>query len=221
MKAALGLLPISLSLTTPVRAAAEETQTPPEHAAANATPLDLGDGAGEAPLPRPARRPGRSIDVLATAFVGDGLRFNNPYRLAAVLGRSAESLSRTASYADVGAAVAFGDPAYAANGIALRVSVALEGVPQSVLTPSYLLFRRSGAWAVYGRAGVAVVLSPDTTWGIEGAAGGVWFARAGIGVAAELVGDVFYGAGTRDVAEPVYPVLSAQGGLLLSWQALP
>jgi hypothetical protein len=32
---------------------------------------------------------------------------------------------------------------------------------------------------------------------------------------------VFYGAGTREVAEPVYPVLSAQGGLWLSWQALP
>jgi len=49
----------------------------------------------------------------------------------------------------------------------------------------------------------------------------VWFVRAGVGLAAELVGDVFYGAGTREVATPAYPVLSAQGGLWLSWEAMP
>jgi hypothetical protein len=32
---------------------------------------------------------------------------------------------------------------------------------------------------------------------------------------------VFYGAGTRDAATPTYPVLSAQGGLFLSWEAMP
>ncbi len=180
----------------------------------------------EAPVVQPAdlpaiRRIGPAVDFFATAFVGDGLRFNNPYRLASVLGHSAESLSRTARYADLGVAVAIGDPVFAASGVAVRVAVAIEGVPQLVFTPSYLFFRRSGAFAGYGRAGAAVVLSPDTTWGLEGAAGGVWFARAGIGVAAELVGDVFYGAGTRQVAEPMYPVLSAQGGLWLSWEAIP
>jgi hypothetical protein len=45
--------------------------------------------------------------------------------------------------------------------------------------------------------------------------------RAGLGLAAELVGDVFYGAGTREVATPAYPVLSAQAGLWLSWEVLP
>jgi len=64
------------------------------------------------------------------------------------------------------------------------------------------------------------VLTPDTTWGLEAAAGGIWFARAGVGVAAELVGDLFYGAGTREVAHPAYPILSAQAGLWLSWEAL-
>jgi hypothetical protein len=68
---------------------------------------------------------------------------------------------------------------------------------------------------------VPIVLTPDTTFGMEGAAGGVWFVRAGIGLAAELVGDVFYGAGTREVETPAYPVLSAQAGLWLSWEVLP
>jgi hypothetical protein len=171
--------------------------------------------------PSPAVRKPGSIDVFATTFIGDGLRFNNPYRLATVLGSDAQSVSRTASYADIGAAVAIGDVAHLANGIALRASIALEGTPQAVLTPSYLVLRRFGEWAAYARAGVPLVLSPETTWGFEGAAGGLWFIRAGVGIAAELVGDVLYGAGTREVATPAYPVLSAQAGLWLSWEALP
>ena len=170
--------------------------------------------------PAPARTP-FLIDLTATTFVGDGLRFNNPYRLATVLGSNAQSLSRTASYADVGAALSVGNPALVSHGLALRASLALEGTPQTVLTPSYLLLRRVGAWGVYGRAGVPVVLSPDTTWGLEAAAGALWFVRAGIGLAGEIVGDVFYGAGTREVATPAYPLLSAQFGLWLSWEAMP
>jgi hypothetical protein len=173
------------------------------------------------PPPRPPARAIPLIDVTATTFVGDGLRFNNPYRLATVLGGSAQSVSRTASYMDVGAAVTLGDPARSGHGVAVRVSVALEGTRQSVVTPSYLFQRRFGPWGAYARAGVPLVLSPDTTWGVEGAAGAIRFIRAGIGIAAELVGDVFYGAGTREVATPAYPVLSAQLGLWLSWEAMP
>jgi hypothetical protein len=195
VRAVLRTLPVCLVLTTHARAFAGE-------------PSAL------------ARKPG-SIDVFATALIGDGVRFNNPYRLATVLGSDARSVSRIAGYADIGAAVAMGDPAHAANGIAVRASIALEGTPQSVLTPSYLLLRRSAVWGAYARAGVPIVLSPDATWGFEGAAGGIWFVRAGIGFAAELVGDVFYGAGTREVATPAYPVLSAQAGLWLSWEAMP
>jgi hypothetical protein len=171
--------------------------------------------------PSPTARKFGSVGVFATAFVGDGLRFNNPYRLASVLGKDARSVSRTATYADLGAALSLGDPAHAANGIALRASVALEGTPQAVLIPSYFLLRRLSVWGVYGRAGIPIVLSPDTTWGVEAAAGGIWFLRAGIGVATELVGDLFYGAGTREVATPAYPVLSAQAGLWLSWEVMP
>lgn len=157
----------------------------------------------------------------ATAFAGDGLRFNNPYRLSTVLGSQAQSFSRTATYADLGVGVALGDPSEVTHGFVLRVSSALEGVPQAVMTPAYLALHRWGPWGGYIRAGLPLVLTPDVTWGLEGGVGGVWFARAGIGFALELVGDVFYGAGTREVATPAYPVLSAQGGLFLSWEAMP
>src|SRR5258708_22920421 len=127
------------------------------------------------------------VDLFATAYVGDGVRFNNPYRRSTVLGSQAESLSRTAAYADLGGAALLGDPGFLAHGIALRVTLALEGVPQTVLTPSYMALHRWGPWALYGRAGVPIVLYPDTTFGMEAAAGGVWFARAGLGLTAERV----------------------------------
>jgi hypothetical protein len=169
----------------------------------------------------PTATRGGWVDLSATSFVGDGLRFNNPYRLSTVLGSSAESLSRTAAYVDLGGAMLLGDPTFIAHGLAVRASVALEGIPQTVLTPSYIALHRWGPWGAYGRAGPTIVLTPDTTWGLEGAAGGMWFPFAGVGLVAELVGDVFYGAGTRDVQVATYPVLSAQAGLWLSWEALP
>jgi hypothetical protein len=190
------MLPLVLSLTTRAGAAQAEDLPP---IAQNSEPIDLS----------------------ATAFVGDGLRFNNPYRLATVLGHTAQSLSRTAPYTDLGAAIAFGDPTRTANGISIRVSMALEGVPQAVLTPSYLLLRRFSDWAAYARAGADVVLTPDTTWGFNGAVGAIWFVRSGIGLVAEVVGDLFFGAATREVSQPTYPVLSGQGGLWLSWESLP
>src|SRR5580692_4389204 len=110
------------------------------------------------------------VDLFATGFVGDGLRFNNPFRLATVLGSQAQSLSRTATYADLGAAAVLGNPGFLAQGVALRASVALEGVGQTVVTPSYLVFHRWGAWGAYGRAGVPLVLTPDVTWGLEAGA---------------------------------------------------
>ena len=45
--------------------------------------------------------------------------------------------------------------------------------------------------------------------------------RAGIGVAAEVVGDLFWGTGTREVAVVSYPLLSAQLGLIVSYEVLP
>src|ERR1700733_1730099 len=140
--------------------------------------------AGPTRADEPAARepPGTYAQLFATSFVGDGPRFNNPYRLATPLGSSAESVSRTAAYADLGAAVTLGNPAGLQHGVAMRMSFALEGVRQAVLTPAYLAWKRWRAWAVYGRAGLPIVLSPDATWGLEAGGGAGWFGGGGGGV---------------------------------------
>src|SRR4051794_8601691 len=69
------------------------------------------------------------VQAFATALVGSGLRLNNPSRLATPLGESAESVSRTATYTDIGVAATLGNPLGVQHGIALRVSFSLAGVP--------------------------------------------------------------------------------------------
>jgi hypothetical protein len=114
-----------------------------------------------------------------------------------------------------------GNPLGFQHGGALRTTIAVEGVGQVVTTPSYFLWRRKSAVAAYGRVGIPLVLSPDVTWGLEAAGGGVWFFRGGLGIVGEIVGDVFYGTGTRDVAVAAYPVLSGQIGFIGSYEVLP
>ncbi len=171
--------------------------------------------------PEPARAHGLPFTLHVGAFFGDGLRFNDPYRLSTVLGSSAESVSRTASYVDLAATITLGDPRRFQNGFSVHVSLAAEGVQQTVVSPSYVLYRRFRDFAAYARAGTPIVASPEVTWGLEGALGGVWFVRAGLGVTAELVGDIFYGAGTREVSAAAYPVLSGQLGLVVAYEVLP
>ena len=161
------------------------------------------------------------MQIFATSFVGEGLRFNNPYRLATPLGGDAESVSLTAPYVDVGLGATFGGAGGLSHGMAFRMSFATSGVRQTVLTPSYLLYRRWPRAALYGRAGAAIVAQPESTWGGELGAGGVVFVRAGLGVAAEVVGDVFYGAGTREQAVTTYPLLSGQLGLVFAYEVFP
>jgi hypothetical protein len=165
-------------------------------------------------------KPGAFALHFSTAL-GDGLRFNNPYRLSTVLGSDAQSLSRSAAYVDVGAAMLIGAPYGLRHGIALRWSIAVEGVSQSAMAPTYEIWKRWRSFAAYGRVGPSIVLTPDSTWGFEGAAGGVWLVRGGLGVTAEIVGDVFYGAGTRDVATATYPMLSGEIGLVVDYEVLP
>jgi hypothetical protein len=149
------------------------------------------------------------------------LRFNNPYRLSTPLGSTAESVSRTAAYVDLGIAATLGNPVGFQHGLALRLTLAVEGVQQTVFTPSYIAWYRKYALAAYGRVGIPIVASPQATWGVEGALGGAWFVRSGIGVALEVVGDVFYGAGTRERSIASYPVLSGQAGLIVQYEVLP
>ena len=75
-----------------------------------------------------------------------------------------------------------------------------------VFTPSYLLWRRKSAWAAFGRAGVPIVASaPSCDVRTSKAAGGAaWFFLGGVGLVAEIVGDVFYGVGTSDIATATY-----------------
>jgi hypothetical protein len=179
----------------------------------------------EAPVARPEPDPFRTkpgyAQLFVTSFLGDGVRFNNPYRLATPLGSDAESLSRTAPYIDVGIAATFGHPLGLQHGAALRTSVAVHGVGQVVMAPSYLAWRRWRSLALYGRAGVPIVVTPDVTWGLEAGLGATWFFLGGFGIAAELVGDVFYGAGTVERSAATYPVLSGQLGFVVAYEVLP
>ena len=173
------------------------------------------------PEPDPFATKAGYVQLFFTSFFGDGLRFNNPYRLATPLGDDAESLSRTAPYVDIGLAATFGHPLGLQHGAALRTSVAAHGVGQVVMTPSYLAWRRWRSLAVYGRAGTPIVFTPDVTWGLEAGLGATYFFLGGIGVAAEMVGDVFYGAGTSEKATTTYPVLSGQLGFVIAYEVLP
>jgi hypothetical protein len=173
------------------------------------------------PEPDPFRTKPGYVQLFVTTFLGDGLRFNNPYRLSTPLGGDAESISRTAPYIDIGLAATFGNPLGLQHGAALRTSAAVSGVGQLVITPSYLAWRRWSSIALYGRAGVPLVVTPAVTWGLEAAFGATWFFLGGFGVAAEMVGDVFYGAGTREKSTVTYPVLSGQLGFVAAYEALP
>jgi hypothetical protein len=168
-----------------------------------------------------ATKPGYT-QVFATLMTGTGLRFNNPYRLATPLGEDAESVSRTAAYVDVGFGVTLlGNPLGWQHGASLRTTAAVEGVGQVIMTPSYVAWRRWRALAAFGRVGIPLVLTPDVTTGIEAGLGGAWFFLGGIGIVAELVGDVYYGAGTRESAVTSYPILSGQLGLIATYEVLP
>lgn len=184
-----------------------------------------GEGSGSAELEAYralARPPGTAARVVSTIAMGRGLRFNNPYRLQTQLGETAESLSLTAGYLDLGAAFAMGPADGIQHGGALRLSLAVGGVPQESLTPSYFVAYRGAPRVLgYGRLGAAILIEPDANVGGEVAAGLGYFLLAGVALSAEIVGNLFYGAATYDAAYTVYPVVSAQLGLLIDHELLP
>ncbi len=201
--------PIAIAILAAAPSAAAQEEPPPSDAPEPQKP--------DEPL---ATKPGYA-QLFATVMGGDGLRFNNPYRLATPLGGDAESVSRTNAYIDIGLAMTLGNPLGFQHGAALRTTVGVEGVGQVVMTPSYFVWRRKGALAAFGRAGVPLVLSPDFTLGLEGAVGGAFFFLGGVGAVAEVVGDFFYGEGTREVKTATYPVLSGQIGIIATYEVLP
>jgi hypothetical protein len=171
---------------------------------------------------RRVTEPSAYLGVASTFMLGDGLRFNNPYRLPHELGQSGESLSLTAPYVDLAIAVVTGRPAGLVHGGRLSWSIAMTGVPQSAVTPAYLAaLRPSGHWLLYAWLGIPFLTAPDLNAGAELALGATYFVRAGIGATAALVGDAFYGAGTPETRAAFYPVLSAQAGISVNYEVLP
>jgi A/G-specific adenine glycosylase len=171
---------------------------------------------------RLSERPGGYARLLATAALGRGLRFNNPYRLRTQLGDSAESVSLTAPYLDLGGAVAFGAPLGLQHGATLRLSIALEGVAQQSIGASYLaLYRADLPLMAWGRAGPALLTEPDVNVGGELGVGGAVFVTGALGFGAEIVGNLFYGAATEDARFTVIPILSGQLGVVVDYEVLP
>jgi hypothetical protein len=207
---------------------AEEPAASPASPVSPAPPVSPGSPAAALPAERaPTLRelsapPSGYARLVGTLEIGKGLRFNNPYRLATQLGATAESVSLTSTYLDLGAAVAFGPPDGLEHGVALHLSFALAGVSQAVLTPTYFAaYRGPRRFLAYGRLGPSIVLTPDPTIGGELAAGLGWFFTARLALAGELVGDIYYGAGTPTKGITTYPILSGQLGLLVDYEILP
>jgi hypothetical protein len=99
-------------------------------------PAPAGEARGGPALHAHARHSAR---LLAALSVGKGLRFNNPYRLATPLGDTAESVSLSATYLDASLGVLLPAVPRIEHGPTLDVVLALDGIGQLGLTPSYLL----------------------------------------------------------------------------------
>jgi hypothetical protein len=199
----------------PVDEVSEPSPPPPPRE----NPKKLEDEAAFRRLSQPPK--GYARVVMTLAF-GDGLRFNNPYRLQTQLGETGESLSLTQPYIDLGAAFSLGPPNGLQHGASLRLTASIAGVSQQVLTPSYFVaYRGPRRVLAFGRLGSAILLSPDAGVGPELAAGISYFVSARFGFFGELVGNLFYGAGTTEVRYAVYPILSAQLGLMIDSEILP
>lgn len=165
---------------------------------------------------------GPYLHMLGAASVGRSLRFNNPFRLEEPLGKGPESVSLAAGYSDFAMALLFGLPWGAQHGVWVHGSIALTGIPQEVLAPSYVfLWRFERGRMLYGRAGAAVVIEPDANVGFDAGVGGVYLFSGSLGVTAELGGSAYYGAATREVAATLVPLLSLQAGLVFDWESLP
>jgi hypothetical protein len=160
--------------------------------------------------------------LLGAIEFGRGFRFNNPFRLATELGNGPESVSLIAPYADLGLAFSYGPPDGIQHGVALHTSVTMNGVFGAAIAPGYqLTYRGPRPFLAYGRVGPIIGLTPDPDLGVEVAGGFAWFLTGHLAVASELVFDVWWGAGTHQVAVATYPVLAGQLGILVDYELLP
>jgi hypothetical protein len=182
---------------------------------------------GELDLSRtPARTPapehGGYVHTFAELALGKGFRLNNPYRLATPIGDRPESVSWSAAYLDLGVGAAFGPPDWLQHGGEVSLSVALDGIAQEVLTLSYVALLPLGEHALLrGRGGMPIVLEPDANVGLELAVGGAWLFTGGLGLSAELVGSLFYGAATLEKPSTAIPLISFELGIWADYEVLP
>jgi hypothetical protein len=152
--------------------------------------------------------------ALGALSFGRGLRFNNPYRLATPLGDSAESVSLSATYLDLGAGLLAQALPGLEHGATLDALFALDGINQFGLTPSYFVeFALAPEFWLHGRVGIPFVITPDTTVGLEAGVGPRWAFGWGFSLTAEMVGSVFFGAATEEKSVTTIPMLSFQLGL--------
>ncbi|AKT40956.1 hypothetical protein [Chondromyces crocatus] len=169
-----------------------------------------------------SREPGLAGRVLGTIALGQGLRLNNPYRLQTQLGATGESLSLTAPYLDFGVAAMLGPADGLQHGASLRFSIGLMGVAQQSFSPTYMIaYRGPGRVLAYGRLGASLLITPDTNLGGELGVGAGYFLTSRIALMGELIGNLFYGAATWEKQYTVYPVVSAQLGLMIDYEILP
>lgn len=183
---------------------------------AHAQPEVIDRSAADVPLP------GTYLHLMSTASVGDSLRFNNPYRLEHQLGETGESLSLTPPYVNLGGAFALGDPDGWQHGGSIQWSRSAAGLPQHVVAPAYMVvFGGARPWLAFARAGLPIVLNPDPNVGGELGVGGAWLFTAGLGLQAELIGDVFYGAATWEKRITTIPMVSLQVGVVIDYEVLP
>ena len=200
---AVELLAAAGAAEAPARASAAEVPALAESGPDAAPPASATSGAGL-----------HSLRVLAALSVGKGLRFNNPYRLATPLGDTAESVSLSATYLDVGLAALLPAVPRVEHGLSLDLLLALDGIGQLGLTPSYLLLFEPGpSFGLRGRLGLPLVIAPDASLGLEAGFGAQLPLAYGFGLTGELVGTLFFGAATEQKSVTTIPMLALQLGL--------
>jgi hypothetical protein len=216
----LALVAIAFAVVTGARVASADEPVPPPSAPAPAA--DAEEAAAIEAFRSYSGRPAGYARLFGTLAFGEGLRFNNPFRLSTELGSTGQSVSLTASYVDFGLAMTFGKPDGIQYGAALHFSSATSGISQQVLIPSAIaVYRGPHRVMEYLRLGPAIILDPDANVGPELAAGFAFFLTSKIAVAGDVIGDLFYGAGTRQVRYAAYPILSGQLGILVDNEWLP
>jgi hypothetical protein len=160
---------------------------------------------------------GTYLRTFGELSLGKGVHTNNPFRLG-----STDAFGFTATYMNLGLGVATGPPEGVQHGGQVSLALATDGVAQQVLSFSYVaLFPVTRDLILRGRAGLPVVLSPDSNVGLEFGAGGAWLFTGGLGANAELVGSLFYGAATLDRKATTIPVIALQIGMWFDHEVLP